>query len=65
VFRHTTMKTLQIVVDTPPLDLQVAIKAMSAFKGGSNQIRRDVARHLDTYQNDTWNSRWLETEKGQ
>jgi len=41
------MKTLQIVVDTPPLDLQVAIKAMSA------RLKAEASRY-DEMLRGTW-----------
>ncbi|KAH0955277.1 hypothetical protein HN011_000717 [Eciton burchellii] len=60
------VESLQIVTDTPPLDLQIAIKAMKIQQDNFNRNDEiSQERKLEELLNDTWNNRWLETQKGQ
>jgi hypothetical protein len=47
-------KSLQMIIDTPPLDLQVAIKAMSTQQNMDSNKYNDIllGRDLETFQND-------------
>ncbi|KAH0945800.1 hypothetical protein HN011_002044 [Eciton burchellii] len=66
-YSTTPVESLQIVTDTPPLDLQIAIKTMKTQqdKDSNRNDERSQERKLEEFLNDTWNNRWLETEKGQ
>ncbi|KAH0949537.1 hypothetical protein HN011_012416 [Eciton burchellii] len=67
VYKATPVRSLQIVTDTPPLDLQIAIKAMKIQQDTDPNKHDEIlqGRKLEEFLNDTWNDRWLETEKDQ
>jgi len=66
-YSTTPVESLQIVTDTPPLDLQVAIKAMKTQQDKNSNRNDKVSqkRKLEEFLNDTWNNRWLKTQKSQ
>jgi hypothetical protein len=47
--------------------LQIAIKAMKTQqdKNSNRNDKISQERKLEEFLNDTWNNRWLETQKGQ
>jgi len=51
----------------PPLDLQVAIRAMKIQQDTEPSRYEELlqGRDLEEFLDDIWNNRWLETEKGQ
>jgi len=66
-YSTTPVESLQIVTDTPPLDLQIAIKAMKTQQDIDPNRYDEIlqGRKLKEFLNDAWDNRWLETEKGQ
>jgi len=65
-YSTTSVESLQIVPDMPSLDLQIARKAMKTQQDKDSNRNDEMLqeRKLEEFLNDTWNNRWLETEKG-
>jgi hypothetical protein len=53
------VESLQIVTDTPPLDLQIAIKAMKTQQDKDSNRNDEISqeRKLEEFLTDTWNNR--------
>jgi hypothetical protein len=58
-YSTTPVESLQIVTDTPPLDLQIAIKAIKIQQETDPNKYEEIlqGRKLEGFLNDTWNDR--------
>jgi hypothetical protein len=64
-YSTTPVESLQIVTETPPVDLQIAMKIQQDTDPDRYDEILQGRRKLEEFLNDTCNDRWLETEKGQ
>jgi hypothetical protein len=55
----TPVESLQIVTDTPPLDLQIAIKAMKTQQDKDSNRHDEISqeRKVEEFLNDMWNDK--------
>jgi hypothetical protein len=58
-YSTTPVESLQIVIDTPPLDLQIAIKAMKTQQDKDSNRHDEIlqGRKLEEFLSDIWNNR--------
>jgi len=63
-YSTTAVESLQIITDTPPLDLQIKAMKTQQDKDSNRNDKISQKRKLEEFLNDIWNNSWFETEKG-